>query len=49
MLGSLWELDIEIKDKKGIENVGADNFSCLTFDDDKLTIKDSFLNEHLFP
>lgn len=44
----LQEFNLEIIDEKGVENVAANHISCLTFNNDKLSIRDSFLNEQLF-
>ena len=44
------EFNIEIKDKKGVENVVADHLSRLTFDEGlkEMPIRDSFLGEQLY-
>ena len=47
----LQEFDIEIKDKKGTENVVADHLSRLEADkgiEDPAEIEESFLDEQLF-
>ncbi|XP_074302632.1 uncharacterized protein LOC141634306 [Silene latifolia] len=46
----LQEFDLEIKDKKGAENVVADHLSCLTQQkgEDSLPINDSFADDSLF-
>ncbi|XP_022899263.1 uncharacterized protein LOC111412560 [Olea europaea var. sylvestris] len=46
----LQELDIIIKDKKGVKNVVADHLSRLTFEDNSntLPIRDEFPDENLF-
>ncbi|XP_074297075.1 uncharacterized protein LOC141627753 [Silene latifolia] len=45
-----YEFDLEIKDKKGAENVIADHLSCLTQQEgeDSLPINDSFADDSLF-
>ena len=44
------EFNIEINDKKGVENVVAYHLSRLTFDEGlkKMPIQDSFLGEQLY-
>ena len=46
----LQEFNIEINDKKGVENVVAYHLSRLTFDEGlkKMPIRDSFLGEQLY-
>ena len=46
----LQEFNIEIKDKKGVENVVADHLSRLTFDEGlkEMLIRDSFPGEQLY-
>ena len=46
----LQEFNIEIKDKKGVENVVADHLSRLTFDEGlkEMPIRDSFPGEQLY-
>jgi len=44
----LQEFDLEIWDKKGVENVIIDHFSCiLNFSCNELPINDDFLDEQL--
>lgn len=38
----------DLVETKNIENVIADRLSCLTFDNDKLFIMDSFIDKQLF-
>uniref|UniRef100_A0A2N9GA31 Reverse transcriptase domain-containing protein n=1 Tax=Fagus sylvatica TaxID=28930 RepID=A0A2N9GA31_FAGSY len=44
------EFNIQIKDKKGVENVMANHLSRLTFEEvkEEIPIRDAFLNEQLF-
>uniref|UniRef100_A0A2N9HVI2 Integrase catalytic domain-containing protein n=1 Tax=Fagus sylvatica TaxID=28930 RepID=A0A2N9HVI2_FAGSY len=44
------EFNLQIKDKKGVENVVADHLSRLTFEEvkEEIPIRDSFLDEQLF-
>ena len=42
------EFDLEIKDKKGIENLVADHFSRLEGPRDEVQINDNFPDEQLF-
>jgi hypothetical protein len=46
----LQEFNIQIKDKKGVENVMANHLSRLTFEEvkEEIPIRDAFLNEQLF-
>jgi ribonuclease HI len=46
----LQEFNLQIKDKKGVENVVADHLSRLTFEEvkEEIPIRDSFPNEQLF-
>lgn len=44
----LQEFNLEIKDKKGAENLVADHLSRLIYDKDELPLEDSFPDEHLF-
>ena len=46
----LQEFDLEIKDKKGVENVVVDHISRLSYNesDDGLAIKETFPDEQLF-
>jgi hypothetical protein len=45
----LEEFDVEIRDKKGVENVVADHFSCMNCgEDDKEPIEDKMRDDHLY-
>jgi hypothetical protein len=45
----LQEFDVEIRDKKGVENVVADHFSSMNHgQDDKEPIKDNMRDDHLY-
>jgi hypothetical protein len=46
----LQEFNLQIKDKKGVENVVADHLSRLTFEEvkEEIPIRDSFPDEQLF-
>lgn len=44
----LKDYDLEIRDKKGIENVVASHLSCLNFVTNVLPIRDSFPNVQTF-
>ena len=43
----LQEFDLEIRDKKGSDNVVANHLSRLVHNEDLLSLKDFFLNEQL--
>ena len=43
----LQEFDIEIRDKKGSENVVADHLSCLVHNEEQLPIPEAFPDEQL--
>ncbi|CAN6695152.1 unnamed protein product [Malus baccata var. baccata] len=45
----LQEFDIEIRDKKGSENVVADHLSCLVHEEDVVPIPETFPDEQLMP
>ncbi|XP_062006012.1 uncharacterized protein LOC133723212 [Rosa rugosa] len=44
----LQEFDVEIKDKKGSENVVADHLNCIIHDQDALPLVETFPDEQLF-
>jgi hypothetical protein len=45
----LQEFDVEIRDKKGVENVVADHFSGMNYgQDDKEPIEDKMREDHLY-
>ena len=44
----LQEFNLEIRDKKGIENLVADHLSRLTTSEEAALLKDDFPDEHLF-
>jgi hypothetical protein len=44
----LQEFDVEIRDKKGSENVVADHLSRMNREDDKEPIKDKMRDDHLY-
>jgi hypothetical protein len=45
---SLAKFDVEIRDKKGSENVVADHLSRMNREDDKEPIKDKMRDDHLY-
>jgi hypothetical protein len=44
----LQKFDVEIRDKKGSENVVADNLSRLNREDDKHPIEEKMRDDHLY-
>jgi hypothetical protein len=44
----LQEFDVEIRDKKGLENVVADHLSRMNHEDDKDPIEDKMRDDHLY-
>ena len=44
----LQEFNLEIRDKKGVENLVADHLSRLTTSEEAAPLKDDFPDEHLF-
>ena len=44
----LQEFNLEIRDKKGTENLVADHLSRLTTSEESTPLKDDFPDEHLF-